>query len=192
MVMGKWLSKDPDAYLPDRPPLVQPYLERAREHALRHDGPPYAEHWRRVQPRWRVILVFVAGWYLVGYAAAYVAGMSLTLDTAVVAVVLSSLSRPDALHFNGAAMHERRDYPTWRGRPFGAAPWLAVLALHLFCVFGVAAGTALLTGDEGTQRVAVLAAAILAGAAGWALDLWWGRADRRTSVPKPKQPPTFV
>lgn len=189
--MGKWLSKDPDAYLPDRPPLVQPYLERAREHALRHDGPPYAESWRRSQPRWRVVLGFVVGWYCVGYAAAYLSGMSLTFDTAVVAVVVSSLSRPGALHFNGAAMHERRDYPTWRGRPFGAAPWLAVLALHLACVFGIAAAVALLTSDEGTQRVAVFASAIVAGAAGWLLDVIWGRADRRAGVPQ-QQPPTYV
>ena len=60
---------------------MQPYPERAREHALRHDGPPYAEDWRDVTPRWRAISAWVALWWLLAYAAAVVAGVGVTIDT---------------------------------------------------------------------------------------------------------------
>lgn len=188
--MGKWLSKDPDAYLPDRPRRVQPYPERAREHALRHDGPPYAEDWRDVTPRWRFIVGWLVLWGALAYAAAVLSGMATTVDTFVLAVPIVLLAPSDARRFHGAALRERRDVPTWKGRPTSAAPWLAVFALHTAIVVGMAAGAALLTNDEGAQRVAVLASGFVAGAAGWALDIWWGRrAARRERAP---QPPTYV
>lgn len=189
--MGKWLSKDPDAYLPDRPRRVQPYPERAREHALRHDGPPYADDWREVTPRWRFIAGWLAVWGVLAYATAVVAGMTTTVDTFALAVPIVLLGVSEARRFQGAALSERRDVPSWQGRPQRAAPWVAVFALHVVIVFGIAAAVALATNDEGSQRLAVLASGFLAGAAGWALDGWWGRRAARLER-APKQPPTYV
>lgn len=189
--MGKWLSKDPDAYLPDRPRQVQPYPERAREHALRHDGPPYAEEWREVTPRWRFIAGWLVAWGALAYFAAVLAGMAVTVNTFVLAIPIVLLAPSDARRFHGAAIRERRDVPTWLGHPDGAAPWLAVFALHGAVVVGSAVVVASFTADEGAQRVAVLASGFVAGAAGWALDIWWGRRAARLER-APKQPPTYV
>lgn len=175
--MGKWLSKDPDAYLPDRPPMVQPYLERAREHAIRRDGPPYAADWRHVGPRWHVLGLFVVTWAAIAYGAAVLAGVAVSIDTAVLSLPILALARSDALRWNGAALNERRDRPSAAGRPTGAAPWLAIFALHLVVVLGMAAAVALATTDEGTQRVTVLASGFVAGAAGWLADRWWPRSE---------------
>ena len=177
--MAKWLSKDPDAYLPDRHPFATPYLERAREHALRRDGPPYAHDWREVAPPWRAVLVFGPLWAIVAYAAAFAAGQNATFDTMVLALPIVFLGRSDALRWGGTAINERQDTPSWTGHPFGGAPWLVVFVLHLACVFGIVAVEALTTADEATQRIAVLSAGFVAGGAGWLLDLVWGRSERR-------------
>lgn len=189
--MGKWLSKDPDAYLPDRPRRVQPYPERAREHALRHDGPPYAEDWRDVSPRWRFIVGWIGAWWGLAYAAGVLSGMAVMVDTLAIIVPVVLLGASEARRFHGAALNQRRDVPTWRGKPLGGAPWAAVFLLHCAVVFGLAAAVALATTDEGSQRVAVLASGFVAGGAGWALDAWWGRRAARLER-APQQPPTYV
>lgn len=181
--MGKWLSKDPDAYLPDRPPIAQPYLERAREHALRFDGPPYARDWRDLALPWRAGLGFTAFWLVAAYVAMVLSGATASLDTLIIAVPIVLLGRSEALRWHGAALHERRDRPSRKGRPFGGAPWAVVFALHVAVVFGVAAAVALATPDEGAERFAVLASGFAAGAAGWLLDLAWGRRERAEDIP---------
>ncbi len=186
--MAKWLSKDPDAYLPDRPPYAPPYLERAREHALRRDGPPHARDWKQVAPPWRAGLFFGPLWLIAGYAAAFLAGQDATLDTLVLSLPIVFLGRSDALRWGGAAIHERRSTPTWTGHPFGAAPWLAVFLLHVACVFGIVGITALSTSDEATQRLAVLSAGFVAGGAGWLLDVLWGRSERKDGGLPPAKP----
>lgn len=181
--MGKWLSKDPDAYLRDRPPVSRPYLERAREHALRRDGPPYARDWRDTAPPWSAVLGFTALWLVIAYVAAVVSGATASLDTLIILVPVALLGRSDAMRWGGAALNQHRDRPTRSGRPFGGAPWLVVFAAHLACVLTIAAAVGVATSDEASQRLALLASGFVAGAAGWLIDVIWGGRERADGLP---------